>query len=234
LEKKVTRAALWIVLSAALARAEVVDRKSTIDGMTVEYQVVLPRDYASGRSYPGVLVFGGGSQTFQAVRTEVERTWRPEAEQRGYIVVMPAAPEGQLFFEGGSRVFPRFVELLLSEYRIEPGKLHIAGHSNGGISAFHIASTYPQYFRTITGFPGYLTDDLVKAGGIDRIKSMCIFFHVGQRDIVWRSVLDEQFERFTDLGMKVRFHVEPREDHLIQALQGTGVKRLFDQFETCP
>ena len=27
----------------------------------------------------------------------------PQAEQRGYVVILPAAPDGRLFFEGSSR-----------------------------------------------------------------------------------------------------------------------------------
>jgi len=43
----------------------------------------------------------------------------------------------------------------------------------------------------------------------------------------------DQMERFKERGLRVQFKVEPNEDHLIQALQGGGVKRLFDQFESC-
>ena len=34
------------------------------------------------------------------------RNLRPEAEKRGYIVVAAAAPDDQLFFEDGARIFP--------------------------------------------------------------------------------------------------------------------------------
>ena len=35
---------------------------------------------------------------------------------------------------------------------------NVAGNSNGGLSAFLIASKYPQYFVSVTGFPGFLDD----------------------------------------------------------------------------
>jgi poly(3-hydroxybutyrate) depolymerase len=82
--------------------------------------------------------------------------WRTEAERRGFIVVSPVAPTNNLFFErGADDIFPEFVDQILRDYKIEGGKLHIAGASNGGLSAFHIAAMYPQYFRSVTGFPGY-------------------------------------------------------------------------------
>ena len=216
-------------LFAVTAHAEVVDKRASIAGMNVQYRVVLPQPYDSSRTYPGVLAFVGGGQTYEMVRNEVDRTWKPEAERRGYIVVLPAASDGQLFFEKGDRIFPHFLDQLLKDYKIEGNKFHIAGHSNGGLSAFHIAAKYPRYFRTLTGFPGYLPED----ENADAIKPMCIFMHVGERDLVWQGAMEPEMERLKARGFRIQYKVEPKEPHLIQALQGAGVKRLFDQFESC-
>jgi len=216
-------------LFAVTAHAEVVDKRASIAGMNVQYRVVLPQPYDSSRTYPGVLAFVGGGQTYEMVRNEVDRTWKPEAERRGYIVVLPAASDGQLFFEKGDRIFPQFLDQLLKDYKIEGNKFHIAGHSNGGLSAFHIAAKYPRYFRTLTGFPGYLPED----ENADAIKPMCIFMHVGERDLVWQGAMEPEMERLKARGFRIQYKVEPKEPHLIQALQGAGVKRLFDQFESC-
>ena len=216
-------------LFAATANAEVLDKSTVIAGMKVQYRVVLPQSYDPAHAYPGVLAFVGGGQTFEMVKNEVDRTWKPEAERRGYIVILPAAPDGQLFFERGDRIFPQFIEQLLKDYKIEGGKFHIAGHSNGGLSAFHIAAKYPRYFRTLTGFPGYLPED----ENADAIKPMCIFMHVGERDLEWQGAMEPEMERFRARGFRIQYKIEPKEPHLIQALQGIGVKRLFDQFESC-
>ena len=223
------RILVFVFLFAASANAEVLDKNVVIAKMNVEYRVVLPKPYDPARAYPAVLAFVGGGQTPEMVKNEVDRTWKPEAERRGYIVVMPAAPDGELFFEKGDRIFPQFIQQLLKDYKIEGGKFHIAGHSNGGISAFHIAARYPQYFRTLTGFPGYLPEEK----NVDRIKAMCIFMHVGQRDLEWQGAMEPQMERLKERGFRIQYKVEPNEPHLIQALQGAGVKRLFDQFESC-
>jgi len=52
-------------------------------------------------AYPGLLVFGGGPQTMTVVDNVLNRNFRAEAEKRGYIVIAPAAPDDQLFFEAG-------------------------------------------------------------------------------------------------------------------------------------
>jgi poly(3-hydroxybutyrate) depolymerase len=223
------RLIVFCFLFAVSAHAEVLDKSAVFAGMKVQYRVVLPQPYDAARAYPGVLAFVGGGQTYEMVRNEVDRTWKPEAERRGYIVILPAAPDGQLFFEKGDRIFPQFIDQLLKDYKIEGGKFHIAGHSNGGLSAFHIAAQYPRYFRTLTGFPGYLPED----ENVDAIKPMCIFMHVGGRDLVWQGAMEPETERLKARGYRIQYKIEPNEPHLIQALQGTGVKRLFDQFESC-
>ena len=73
-------------------------------------------------------------------------------------MILPAAPDGVLFFEGGEKIFPEFITKLLADYKIQDNKFHSAGMSNGGISAFHVAASHPQYFVSITGFPGYLPE----------------------------------------------------------------------------
>ena len=86
----------------------------------------------------------------------LNRNFRAEAEKRGYIVIAPAAPDDQLFFESGARIFPDFLKTILTSYKIEGNKFHVAGPSNGGIAAFHVAAANPQYFLSVTAFPGYM------------------------------------------------------------------------------
>src|SRR4029079_3888373 len=123
---------------------------------TVHYKVVLPDGYDRAKAYPAILAFGGGPQTMNTVDAGLTRNLRPEAEKRGYIVIAPAAPDGQLFFETGARIFPEFLKMMLATYKIKGGRFHITGPSNGGIASFHVAAAFPQYFKSVTAFPGYM------------------------------------------------------------------------------
>src|SRR4029079_15416738 len=105
-------------------------------------------------TYPGIIVLGGGPQTLEVLDRTIERNFRAEAERRGYIVIAPAAPGGDLFFEGGERIFPEFLKTALSYYKIADGKFHIAGPSNGGIAALHVAAANPGHFLSGPAFPG--------------------------------------------------------------------------------
>ena len=130
------------------------EKSKDINGTIVRYKVVLPNDYDPNKAYPAVLAFPGGPQTMEMVDATLGRNWRLLAERLGYIVIIPAAPNGQLYFQRGAKVFPAFLVDMFYDYKILDNKFHIAGVSNGGLSAFHLAASYPQYFWSVTGLPG--------------------------------------------------------------------------------
>ena len=139
--------------------AEVQTKTIRIGTAIVHYKIVLPPGFDATKAYPAVLAFGGGPQNMEAVDRTLQRNWQHEAESRGYIVILPAAPDGILFFQGGEKIFPEFIVMMLANYKIQGNKFHVAGYSNGGTSAFLVAASYPQYFLSITAFPGYLLRD---------------------------------------------------------------------------
>jgi predicted esterase len=126
-------------------------------------------------------------------------------------------------------VFPEFIKQILADYHIADNRMHVAGHSNGGISAFHIAASYPQYFWSVTGYPGYLQDP--SPSRVAAISKLCVYMHVGELDTDWRQEMTEQSHQFREKGLKVKFTVEKGEHHLIAAFAGAGTARLFDQFD---
>jgi poly(3-hydroxybutyrate) depolymerase len=208
------------------------DKVADVAGTPVHYKVVLPKTYDENKAYPAILAFPPGAQDAQMVLTTVERNWAREAEQRGYIVIVPSAPMGRLFFEEGARVFPGFIDQMLREYKIRDNRFHIAGMSNGGISAFFIAAAYPQYFVSITGFPGYLQD--ATPARVQAISHLCIDMYVGELDTGWRTQMKQQADQFRAQGLNVQFSVEQGEAHVMSTLTGDGAARLFTMIEKYP
>jgi predicted peptidase len=221
--------AILLLLVGRCAVADVLDKTKNVSGITVHYKVVLPNGYDPGKAYPAVLAFSGGAQTMDSVERTVERNWRAEAERRGYIVVVPAAPAEGVFFEDGARIFPEFLAALLSDYKIQNNKFHIAGVSNGGISAFHIAASYPQYFISVTGFPGFLPQ--ANEARTQKLANLCLYLHVGELDTDWLAGMQLMYVQFRDAGLKVRFTVEKGQHHRLETFENEGAARLFDQFE---
>lgn len=225
--------AIWaavVILTGPPVNADVLEKTMQIGGTTVHYKVVLPKNYDAGRAYPGVLGFGGGPQTMSVVDSVIARNFRDEAEKRGYIVVVPAAPDDQLFFEGGEHIFPEFLKRILTEYKIQDNKFHIAGPSNGGIAAFHVASLNPQYFLSITAFPGFLWEET--PAHIQAISKMCITMFVGELDPMgWQPLMQKQTLEFRAKGMAAQYIVEKGQPHRLETLAGPNAGRLFHLFE---
>ena len=216
------------VVSCMNAPALTVLKSGTFGGLKMDYKVVLPNGFDPARAYPAILAFGGGPQNMRIVDGALSRYWAGEAERRGYIVVSPAAPTDQLFFESSDRVFPEFLDTILRDYRVQGGRLHVAGSSSGGVSAFHVASLYPGYFWSVTVFPGYLddtTDPIVEA-----LKSMCIYMHVGDRDEDWGRAMKQQYDMFSRKGYAVQLFIEEDQGHNLD-LGPEDITHLFDDLD---
>jgi poly(3-hydroxybutyrate) depolymerase len=220
-----------LAVLGSTASAEMLERTGTFAGLKVTYKVVLPGGYDASKTYPLVLVFTGGPQTLQIATSTVENDWRKEAERRGYIVISPASPNGELFFEGADRIFPAFLDQILRDFHVKNGVMHIAGHSNGGLSAFHVASRYPKYFSTVTGYPGLLDGpDTARAGAV---KDKCLFMHVGDQDSGWMPAMQEQAKDLATRGFTIRISVEKNQVHRLKAQEIDLSRRLFDEIESC-
>jgi len=210
--------------------AETIEMTKDVARTTVHYKVVLPDGYDPGRTYPGVLVFGGGPQTMRTVDGALSRNFRAEAERRGYIVVAPAAPNGDLFFQRGARIFPQFLDKVLSDYAIQHGKFHVAGPSNGGIAAFHVAAENPEYFLSVTAFPGYMWQP--STAKLQAISKLCVFMYVGESDeYKWHDEMKRETEFLSATGTLARYTLEKGQAHRLETLAGPNAGRLFDGFE---
>lgn len=219
-----------IALVVPPAWADVLEKTARVGGVTVQYKVVLPSGYDSAKAYPGIIALGGGPQTMNTVEGILSRNFRAEAEMRGYIVVAPAAPDGQLFFENGATIFPEFLKMLLADYKIQGGRFHIAGPSNGGIAAFHVAAANPQYFMSVTAFPGYMWQPT--AAKLRAISKMCVFMYVGETDEYrWHDEMKREAEFLRSTGTVARYTVEKGQPHRLETLAGVNAARLFEGFE---
>jgi len=220
----------FAALMAASAHAEVQEKTKKVGKTTVQYKVVLPNGYDAAKTYPAILALGGGPQNMNTVDGVLNRNLRAEAERRGYIVIAPAAPDGELFFEDGARIFPEFLKLILADYKIQDSKFHIAGPSNGGIAAFHVAAANPQYFLSVTAFPGYMWEP--STAKLNAISKMCVFMYVGENDeYMWHPEMKREAEYLRSKGTVARYTVEKGQPHRMETLAGANAGRLFDGFE---
>jgi poly(3-hydroxybutyrate) depolymerase len=218
------------ILLARPVQAEVIESTKQVGDTTVHYKVVLPRSYDQAKAYPAVLALGGGPQTMDTVDRILDRNFRAEAERRGYIVVAPAAPDGEYFFDTADRIFPEFLKMIQADYKVRDNKFHIAGPSNGGIAALHVAAANPQYFLSVTAFPGYMWKP--SPAKLQAISKLCVFMYVGEFDpYMWHGEMKKEAEYLRAHGAVSRYSVEEGQPHRLETLAGANATRLFDGFE---
>lgn len=214
----------FLLISTPVGAAEF--RSVTLgDGTRIDYAVVLPPNFDTDKSYPLLLALPPGRQDERMVTAGLTGYWEEAARRLGFILVSPIAPE-VMFFRGSERHIPAFLDEIGRRLPIS-SEVHLAGISNGGLSAFRIAGLYPPLFRSITvlpGFPPTGEDDK----NLSKLKNMRITMFVGETDQPWRDRSEETARTLRDIGGNVQLNVIAGEGHFLRSLTGAGIAPLIE------
>lgn len=228
-----------LAITPGAATSETQKAVAEVNDIKVRYKVVLPPDYDPATKYPTLLVFPGGDQSARLRDAGLSGYWTAEAEARGYIVIAPQARRGRLYFQRGSEVFPEFLDQVIETYAIDPDQIHVAGISNGGFSAFHIAAKMPGRFKSVMGLPGQFPNarEELTEENVPPLRQACYTMYVGSRDTSWVTPMQAQADFLRTIGFRISVVVEEGEGHVMGSIAGSGARRLFDRFEdadACP
>lgn len=201
---------------------------TTTDGTIIDYVLLVPPGRTTGQPGKVLLTFPPGGQDLDVTTRIVEDRWHDEALARGWVVVSPAAPSTGLFYDDPSaQLVPELLDMIASDYPPEGGRFDLAGVSNGGLSAFKAALTFPERFRSLVVFPGYSPD-----GGDDpnlsKLNDIGVSMFVGGDDTGWREASEQTEQTLKGLGYTVELHVIAGSGHIIESLTGAD---LFDAIE---
>jgi pimeloyl-ACP methyl ester carboxylesterase len=201
---------------------------TTKDGTSIDWVLVVPPGRTKGTPGKVLFAFPPGGQDLDVTTKLVQTRWAPEALARGWVVASPAAPSSGLYYDDASAKYvPELLDMVAKDYPPEGGKFDLGGVSNGGLSAFKAALSYPERFRSLTVFPGYSPD-----GGDDpklsKIAKIGVAMFVGGDDSGWLQPSHQTQAALQKLGDKVELHVVPNEGHIIQSLTS---KDLLDAIE---
>ena len=214
--------------AAGAEKARVDEDRVVIDGTTIEYVTVVPGGFEPGDTAPVMLAFPPGNQDLQLTRSVVEGVYATQAASRGWVVVSPAAPGGQLYFNGSEMLVPGLIDWIETWVAPEGGGVHLVGVSNGGISAFRVAGQNPDRFGSILVFPGFPQSESDREM-LGRLVDVPVRMFVGENDGAWIGPMEEVHAALTDLGGDVMLEVFPGEGHVIVSLSD-GV-RIFDELD---
>lgn len=212
--------ALTLSAPCALANDATEYHELTIDdGRTLRYALILPEDFDPAKRYPALLALPPGPQTEPMVEAGLGRYWGAQAASRGWIVVSPVAPNGTLFHEGSETALPALLDAITERYPIEHGKFHLAGASNGGRSAFRVATLYPERFLSLTVLPGYPPTS-ADTKRLERIRDLPVAMFVGGADEPWIDAMQKVQAELRKYDADVSLTILPGEGHVPPSLDG--------------
>lgn len=197
-------------------------------GATVDYTLVLPDNFVPGEAHPTLLALPPGGQGPAEVNFALDLYWEDEGRERGWVVVSPVAPEGQLFFRGSEVLIPEFLREFASLYPPEGDRFHVSGVSNGGLSAFRVALNDPELYRSVLAAPGHPPTEQ-DADRLDRLAGvMPVAMYVGESDSGWVESAQATEARLSELGGEVALTVSPGEGHILQNIGGAELYDFLD------
>ncbi|MFM9957232.1 MAG: nuclear transport factor 2 family protein [Phycisphaerales bacterium] len=204
-------------------------RTLTNDGRQLDYLLVLPAGFDSARAYPVLLALPPGNQTRELAQTALDRYWEAEATTRGWVVIAPIAHNQRSFHSGLERAVPFLLDEVQRSVVFEGGKAHLAGVSNGGKSAFRIATEYPDRFQSLTVLPGFPPDDRATLGlrSLNKLPGG-VAMYVGDADSKWITPMRETKQRLEAYGIPATLELWPASEHVVNIKS----VELFDMLET--
>lgn len=183
---------------------------TTPRGKKLEYLLSTPKNFHSGNSRPALLIFPPGEQTRELAL--VYQPWLPFFQGQGWVVVIPIAPDGNLFFRGSERYLPLLMDKVESEMSLYRGRFHLFGVSNDGISAFRVATLNPERFQSITVLPGWPKPADEKR--LANILHIPLNFLVGEEDPPWRAKAETFWTKILEVGGEATLEIIPGEGHM--------------------
>lgn len=192
-----------------------------VDGTDVPVTIVLPRGYRRGSTTPVLLALPPGGQGQQEVDGLLDKYWAPQAQRRGWVVVSPEAPSTGLFISRASaRLLPDLLQVVTRWYPPEGGAVHLAGVSNGGLSAFRLALDHPDLIQSLLAAPGY-PPEAGDEGHVDVLADIPVLLVVGGEDTGWRTAMEKTRTDLKTAGGQVRLLVSPGEGHIMEKVSAT-------------
>ena len=200
----------------------------TVNGTAIDYVTVVAPGFETSDQAPVLLAFPPGGQSLELAQSVVEETYLNEAVARGWVVISPAGPDGILFVNGSEALIPGLMDWIEQWVEPEGGRFHIAGISNGGLSAFRVAGQNPDRVHSIVVFPGYARSE-ADMTALATLAGRPVRLFAGGNDTGSLAPMEATRAALDELGADVVFEIFPDEGHVIGSMRD-GV-RLFDELD---
>lgn len=190
------------------------------------YRMYVPTTFDPAKTYPLIITLHGLGGTEDSFFTGYDRAFPPLAETHGYIVASPFGYRVDGGYGWGvgeppadkaarrSREFSeqdvmKVLEIVRTQYKIDPKRIYLTGHSLGAIGTWLIAPKYPDLFAAIATFSGSGAPQT-----LERIKNVPEFVVHGDADpTVNVRGSRAMVARMKELGIDVTYTEVPGGNH---------------------
>jgi len=140
------------------------DRSVVIDGVEYRYEVYVPRNFDSRKTWPVILTLhGGGDYGDDGIRATVSTladSIRLHPERFPAIIVFAQAhADGTPGWQRqGGQAALKEVDVAVAEFNGDPARIYLTGASAGGNGAWFLASRHPGKFAALLVVCGFVSD----------------------------------------------------------------------------
>lgn len=207
--------------------------RSEVDGSLQPYRIFIPTSYQAEKSWPlAIALHGWGGDENSLFDGKQNGELKRVAEAHGYLI---ACPKGRgptsLYLGNAERDVLDVIRQMERDFRIDPDRIYLLGHSMGGYGAWSIAANNPAIFAAIAPVSG-LGSILITA----KLKNMRQVPWLVTHGVKDRTVSIEESRRMVaagrKLGIEIRFDEIAEGDHF--NVFGPALKGIFAWFDTHP
>ena len=201
--------------------------RSAVDQTLQPYRLFIPSTYDATKPAPLVITLHGmgGDESSMFDGYGGSGALKNEAEKHGFILASPKGREPASMYRGAAEkdVLDVLAEVR-RDYKVDPKRIYLMGHSMGGYGTWSIAMAHPEKFAALGPIAGG-----GDPRGMEKIKHIPHFIVHGDND---KTVPVTQSRIMVDAGKKLDVKIEyievPGGSHVDIAVPNFG--KMFDFF----
>jgi predicted esterase len=190
-------------------------------GEIMPYRLIVPESYDGSKAFPLVVALHGRGGNEDTMAMRPSGTMQALARRYGYIVAAPMGyrPDGGyggltagVPFAGPARIRAsalserdvlEVLDRVLAEYRVDPERVYLVGHSGGGGGVYRLAAKYPDRWAAIAPIS---TVNTLEIDELERIRRIPVHVSHGDADLL-APVANARLmvERMRSLGMSCEY-----------------------------
>ena len=214
-------------------RGEVERAYRASDAVLVPYRLYLPQTYDDTNPKPLVVMLHGelGDERYYFSGVSDATLVKAEADRRGWILV---GTNGRGRFGVSDVDVFEVVKAVTTDYKIDPARIYLTGHSSGGFGAWIIAARKPELFAALAAVSAGPPAEVGRLGEIfTPLKDTAALLVHGAQDTITPVQLSRTMATAAEkAGLKVTLLEIPGGDHL--SVIGSSFPAVMEFFEKNP